>query len=228
MRGEALCFLPNDLTMTNDLGSVRKRYEKHALTQDMLPKEPGILLMEWLEAARAVNPDEFNAMCLSTVGADGSPDARMVLAKDVQENAVSFYTNYGSNKALQILGHPAVALTFYWPELERQVRIQGRAKQLPAAVSDAYFTSRPQESQIGAWCSDQSRPLEKGADLESRVKEVTERFADVAVIPRPPHWGGFGVEMQVVEFWQGRPSRLHHRWRFDRNHSGWEVQALQP
>lgn len=228
MKVGASCFLLNDPTMKTDLSGVRKRYDKHALTADMLPSAPAELLSQWLEDAREVNPDEFNAMCLSTVGKDGHPDARMVLAKGVEAEAVHFYTNYGSNKALQMEENPLVALTFFWPELERQVRIQGRAEKVPSAVSDAYFASRPRESQIGAWTSDQSQPLDPGVSLEERAQAVAERFVHVETISRPPHWGGYAVRMEVVEFWQGRPSRLHHRWRYERAASQWTQRALQP
>ena len=214
--------------MKTDLSAVRKSYDKHALTSDLLPSGPAELLVRWFNEAREVNPDEFNAMCLSTVGADGLPDARMVLAKDIEEESIHFYTNYCSNKAVQMEQNPAVALTFFWPELERQVRVQGRVEKVPGAVSDAYFASRPRESQIGAWSSDQSRPLSPGTSLEARAEEVAKRFADVETITRPPHWGGYAVRMDVVEFWQGRPSRLHHRWRYERAASGWTLRALQP
>lgn len=214
--------------MTNDLHGVRKEYEQHMLLRSQLTNNPMDLLRNWMEEASAVDPSEFNAMCLSTVDEFGNPDARIVLAKELKEEGVVFYTNQLSCKGKQLAQHPFAALTFYWPALERQVRIRGEVSKLPSMDSDAYFASRPRPSQIGAWASDQSKRTNGGKELESQLAAVTKRFAEVEVIPRPEHWGGYLVSIHEVEFWQGRPSRMHHRWRYTARGNSWEIAGLQP
>lgn len=211
-----------------ELRDVRKEYASHELHKESLPETPIALLNAWLEDARRVNPTEFNAMCLSTVDAEGRPDARMVLAKDVSADGVSFFTNAQSNKGMQLKETPLAALTFYWPELERQLRIRGVVNALSAEENDAYFRSRPRTSQLGAWASNQSRPSAGAAALDEQFKAAERRFAKTEVIERPLHWGGFRVSLEEVEFWQGRPSRLHHRWRYRQLNGQWEVEGLQP
>ena len=211
-----------------ELHGVRKEYTSHELLEDSLSESPIALLNDWLESARRVNPSEFNAMCLSTVDADGRPDARMVLAKDVTPEGVSFFTNGESQKGIQLKARPVAALTFFWPELERQLRIRGAVTPLSAEENDAYFHSRPRTSQLGAWASNQSRPSAGPAALDAQFKAVERRFSDTQVVQRPPHWGGFRVALEEVEFWQGRPSRLHHRWRYRRVNGEWAIEGLQP
>lgn len=210
------------------LHGVRKEYTSHELLRSSLPATPVELLNDWFEAARGVNPSEFNAMCLSTVDAEGRPDARMVLAKDVNSMGVSFFTNGDSQKGLQLKAQPFAALTFYWPELERQIRIRGGVAPLSSEENDAYFQSRPRASQLGAWASNQSRPTDGPDDLQAQFESIEKRFAGQEPIQRPPHWGGFRVALGEVEFWQGRPSRLHHRWRFRQVDGQWTVEGLQP
>ena len=211
-----------------ELHGVRKEYTSHELLKDSLSESPIELLNDWLEAARRVNPSEFNAMCLSTVDEGGRPDARMVLAKDITAQGVSFFTNGESNKGGQLKANPVAALTFFWPELERQLRIRGAVNPLSAEENDAYFHSRPRTSQLGAWASNQSRPTTGAAALDAQFEAVEKRFADAEVIERPPHWGGFRVALEEVEFWQGRPSRLHHRWRYRQVNGAWDIEGLQP
>lgn len=211
-----------------ELHGVRKEYTSHELHKESLSEAPIELLHSWLEEARRLNPTEFNAMCLSTVDSDGRPDARMVLAKDVTAEGVSFFTNGESNKGIQLKAHPVAALTFFWPELERQLRIRGAVVPLSAAENDAYFHSRPRSSQLGAWASNQSRPTSGASALDAQLEDAERRFADAEVIERPPHWGGFRVVLEEVEFWQGRPSRLHHRWRYRRVEGQWQIEGLQP
>lgn len=214
--------------MNRDLKNVRKSYEKDRLNADMIPPSPAELLTAWMDEAREVDPDEFNAMVLSTVDEHGHPDARVVLAKDIKPSSLTFYTNYESAKGKQLMQHPVAALTFYWPGLERQVRIKGHVTRVDSEESNGYFASRPRASQLGAWASNQSRPLAEGETMEERLREIEARFEGDANIPRPLHWGGFEVEFEVVEFWQGRPSRLHDRWRYHRIEQRWNVEGLQP
>ncbi len=185
-------------------------------------------LKEWLEAARTADPEDYNAMTLSTVDAEGHPDARIVLLRDVDREGSGFlfYTNYQSAKGKQLAGHPSAALTFFWPALERQLRIRGTVEPLSAEESDRYFNSRPRASRIGAWASQQSESIADRAALESARAEVENRFP--GEVPRPPHWGGYRLVAETVEFWQGRPGRLHDRIRCTRQGGSWIQERLQP
>jgi pyridoxamine 5'-phosphate oxidase len=189
--------------------------------------EPVALFIEWLNDARATEPNDANAMTLSTVDADGAPDSRMVLLKDVDARGFTFYSNAGSAKGGQLAARPQAALLFHWKSLRRQVRVRGRVEPVSAAEADAYFASRARESRIGAWASDQSRPLESREALEQAVARETARFADQDVT-RPGHWTGWRVIPDQVEFWRDRPFRLHDRLHFDRNGADWTRTRLQP
>ena len=170
---------------------------------------------------------EPTAMTLATVGAQGQPSARLVLLKAVDDRGFVFYTNLRSRKGRELAANPRAALTFHWQPLELQVRIEGIAEQVDDGEADEYFATRERGSQIGAWASDQSEPLASDADLEARVSEMERRFAD-GPVSRPPHWSGFRVIPERVEFWRGRPSRLHERRLFEREGSGWRERLLFP
>jgi len=189
--------------------------------------EPIGLFLEWLGQARAHEPNDPNAMALSTVDAEGAPDSRMVLLKDVDERGLTFFSNRESNKGLQLDARPRAALLFHWKSLRRQVRVRGAVMPVSATEADAYFASRARESRIGAWASDQSRPLVDRASLEAAVTRETARFEGDAV-PRPKHWTGWRVVPNVVEFWRDRPFRLHDRLQFMRDGQGWTRTRLQP
>ncbi|MEK9707201.1 MAG: pyridoxamine 5'-phosphate oxidase [Alphaproteobacteria bacterium] len=181
----------------------------------------------WLRDAEASEPNNPNAMALATVSADGRPSTRMVLLKGCDGRGFVFYTNYTSQKGRELLGNPNASLCFYWKSLGRQVRVDGRAEPVSDAEADAYFASRQRGSQIGAWASEQSRPVDSRETLEERVRAVTAEY-DGADVPRPPHWSGFRVVPDRIEFWTDRPNRLHDRQVFDRAVGGWREQRLQP
>lgn len=189
--------------------------------------EPIALFIDWLDDAKSTEPNDANAMALSTVDADGAPDSRMVLLKDVDARGFTFYSNAESAKGAQLAGHPQAALLFHWKSLRRQVRVRGRVESVSAAEADAYFASRARESRIGAWASDQSRPLKSRDALEGAVTRETARF-DGQEVPRPGHWTGWRVIPAQIEFWRDRPFRLHDRLRFDRDGAGWTRIRLQP
>jgi pyridoxamine 5'-phosphate oxidase len=170
---------------------------------------------------------EPTAFTLATVGADGQPSARIVLLKGVDARGFVFYTNHESRKGRELLAHPPAAMVFHWQPLERQVRVEGLARQVSPEEADAYFASRARGSQIGAWASRQSQPIAMPGDLEARVEEMEARFADKPV-PRPPHWSGFRIVPSRIEFWQNMPSRLHQRDLYHREADGWRVERLYP
>jgi len=167
-------------------------------------------------------------MVLSTIDPDGRPSSRTVLLRGISATGFSFYTDYTSRKGLALLAHPEVSVVFPWYSLHRQVLITGRVKKVSEHESDAYFSSRPRGSQIGAWASDQSQPISSREALEEKVHHVEERFLDVTEVPRPDKWGGFVVIPDTIEFWAGRRSRLHDRIRFVKVDDGWEPGRLQP
>jgi pyridoxamine 5'-phosphate oxidase len=205
----------------------RVQYETAGLDVTDLLADPMSLWSRWYEEAAAAGVAEPNAMTLSTIGADGSPDSRVVLARGADERGFVFYTNLESAKASQLVARPGASAVFAWLDLHRQVRVRGVVHQVSATESDGYFASRPRGSQIGAWASPQSRPLADRAELERLVQDVETRF-EGREVPRPEHWGGFVLQPTAFEFWQGRPSRLHDRFRYEFVNGSWTAQRLAP
>jgi pyridoxamine 5'-phosphate oxidase len=198
------------------------------LDRDDLDPDPVVQFDRWFERAAEV-VDEPEAVCLATVDSDGVPDARMVLLKGAGPDGFRFFTNYEGVKASQLDANPAGAMVFFWPQLERQVRIRGPVERLSAADSDAYFASRGRNSRIGAWASPQSEVIpDSREELDRFNDEARERFDGVEDVPRPPHWGGFILRPTQFEFWQGRQARLHDRFRYRPDGSGWTIDRLAP
>lgn len=189
--------------------------------------EPYRLFAKWLEDATASEPNDPNALALATVDPEGLPDVRMVLLKGFDERGFVFYTNFESAKGQEILTSMKAAMCFHWKSLRRQVRIRGPVEQVSDAEADEYYASRPRGSRIGAWASKQSRPLESRFALEKAVAEYTAKHA-IGDIPRPPHWSGFRIVPQSIEFWHDRPFRLHDRVVFRRNTDDWDKTRLYP
>jgi len=213
----------------NDLSNYRKVYQKSELDKHSIPEDPITLFQRWFyEVEQSGSVDEVNAMTLTTIGLDGFPKSRVVLLKRFNENGFVFFTNYNSEKGKAIAANPHVCLSFFWPAMERQVIIKGIAHKLAENLSDGYFESRPRGSQLGAIVSNQSEPLESRKLLEEKLKKLEAAFQGKE-IPRPSYWGGFNVQPHSVEFWQGRPNRLHDRFLFQLDdHYNWEVTRLNP
>lgn len=189
--------------------------------------EPFELFQNWYASASDKEPNDPNAMALATVGADGQPSVRMVLLKDADPRGFVFYTNYESRKGRQLLETRKAAIVLHWKSLGRQVRAEGAIESVSDAEADAYFHSRPKASQIGAWASQQSRPLESRFELEKRVASLTAKYA-IGTVPRPPYWSGFRLLPTYIEFWENKPFRLHDRLVYHRADEGWTTEKLYP
>ena len=210
-----------------DASSLRKEYTRAGLEKADVDPDPIVQFHEWFEKVTDADLHEPNAMILATASPDGKPSARTVLLKGYDERGFVFYTNYEGRKANEIEANPMCALLFYWGELERQVRIEGHASRLSGEESDAYFTGRPRGSRLGAWASEQSRPVEDRSVLEERVRALEAEY-EGREIPRPPFWGGYRVVPEEIEFWQGRENRLHDRLVYRREHGAWRIERIQP
>ncbi len=211
-----------------NLESDRKNYERGILIESSLDANPIVQLTQWLDEAHASGGSiESHAMCLATVDAEGAPSARIVLLRGLDDRGLVFYTSYFSRKGRDIDANPRVAATFYWPALERQVRVEGTAKALSDDESDAYFESRPRGHRLSAWASEQSEPVERREILDERMTHFDERFGDED-IARPHSWGGYVVIPGRIEFWQGRLNRMHDRLEYRRLERAWHITRLQP
>lgn len=210
-----------------DIGDMRRDFESEGLDREQLDSDPVQQFEHWFNDAREAGILEPNAMSLATTGKDQQPDLRTVLLKYFDRQGFVFYTNYGSRKAGELEENPKAALLFPWIGLNRQVVVQGEVSRVSKTESLRYFASRPRGSQLGAWVSEQSRVISSRGLLEQKVAEIKRKFGD-GEVPLPSFWGGYRVIPHRIEFWQGRPSRLHDRFEYLRSHDGWTIQRLQP
>ncbi len=212
----------------HNLSKIRTDYSRATLDISNVEPDPLKQFDRWFNETLKSEVLEPNAMHLATVNEDGRPTSRIVLLKGLTEKKLLFFTNYQSKKGRELEKNPACAITFFWPELERQIRIEGIASRVDAKTSDEYFISRPRGSQIGAWSSPQSSIIEKRQILEDRVKQMELKFKDQDTLPRPHQWGGFEIDPLLFEFWQGRPNRLHDRIEYTFVDGGWKIHRLAP
>lgn len=212
----------------SSIADIRRDYSLKTLIETEVAENPFLQFADWWQQAIESEIDEVNAMTLATASLEGVPAARIMLLKGYDEKGFVFFTNYESAKGLQLAENPRVALLFFWKELERQVRITGMAEKVSATESDEYFLSRPTGSQIGAWASPQSHVIENRSWLENRVKELEAKFS-TEKLARPSHWGGYRVKPVIIEFWQGRSSRLHDRIQYTlQDNNSWKIERLAP
>lgn len=211
-----------------NIKTLRQEYTQQGLQRKDLKSNPTTQFIHWFQQAQQVQVLEPNAMTLSTVDYQGRPDNRIVLLKEINETGLLFFTNYTSKKAQQMQNNPHVALLLFWPELARQIKVQGNIEKTSTQESEAYFHSRPKGSQLGAWASEQSKVISSRAILEQRLQALTIQYQD-KIIPLPPHWGGYKVKPYLFEFWQGRENRLHDRFQYTLMEDyTWEINRLSP
>ncbi len=214
-------------TPATNPADLRIEYRRAALDERDIDRDPFAQFGRWFDEAVAASLPEPNAMSLATVDSSGRPSARIVLLKAVDGRGLTFYTNYRSRKARELPDGARAALLFFWPEVERQVRVEGVVEKVDTGTADAYWVSRPRLSRLGAWASPQSEPLADRAALEARFAEADAQYPGESV-PRPPHWGGYRVVPDMFEFWQGRASRLHDRITYRREGANWNIGRLAP
>lgn len=213
--------------LRNYLNEIRRDFADKPLTELSVQKNPLLQFSTWFEEAVNAQLLDPYAMLISTVDEVGQPHSRVVYLRNISEEGMIFYTNYNSQKGKNISASNKIAITFFWVELERQIRIEGTVEKVTEELSDKYFAARPRESQIGAWASNQSETIKSREELEDNVKFFTEKYKDTTV-PRPPHWGGYLVKPVKFEFWQGRPSRLHDRLVYTKNNNDWVISRVAP
>ncbi|HKL13985.1 MAG TPA: pyridoxamine 5'-phosphate oxidase [Balneolaceae bacterium] len=213
--------------MKIDIANLREEYTRGGLREEDLTDDPIILFRKWLEEAVESMAAEPNAMSLATISEDGTPNSRVVLLKEIGDRTIRFFTNYTSRKGKDLEINPFAAVSFWWPELERQVRMKGSIKKVSRHESDEYFKSRPRESQLGAWASSQSAEVDNREKLKEDYEKVSKQFKNT-IIPTPEYWGGIDIYVNEIEFWQGRPSRLHDRILFTFERDEWSYKRLQP
>jgi pyridoxamine 5'-phosphate oxidase len=216
------------VTGDRDFGDLRREYRRETLDETRLPDDPVILLATWLEEAESSGVMDPTAMTLSTVGSDGTPSSRMVLLKKIEAGKLLFFTSLNSRKAQDITRNAAVAAHFYWPEMERQIKISGSIRKVPQEVADGYFQSRPLESQISTWISPQSEVIPGRKFLEDAFEAKRQEFKEKDPIPTPPHWGGFAISPERMEYWQGGKHRLHDRIEYRMKAGRWKRVRLAP
>lgn len=213
--------------ISQQVESIRREYAREELSEKEAEEHPIDQFSIWFQQALHAEVRDANAMSLATADVNGKPSVRTVLLKGFDENGFRFFTNYQSRKGHELEVNKQAALCFYWPNLERQVRIEGTVQKLSRADSEAYFQKRPRESQLGAWASDQSRRVESRKELDQRFQEMRKKFEGIE-IPAPDYWGGFSLEPTAVEFWQGRKSRMHDRLLYKQEEEGWIIRRLAP
>jgi len=211
------------------IDQLRTSYEKSSLNRSDLLDDPLTLFRQWFDSAISADIPEPNVMTLATIGTNGSPSARIVLLKGIDEDGFIFYTNYQSRKGKELDQNPNAALVFYWHKMERQVRIEGQITKVDEETSKSYFQSRPKGSQVGAWASPQSRVIVDRQELDDRIVELTDIYQNYEDLPKPAHWGGYKLTPRYLEFWQGRADRLHDRFEYKKEDDNvWVINRLAP